>query len=494
MGTRRQSALQIATLAIIWLSQLPAPFAYNGRASESERWFWDRLGQLEAAASPIAAASEPQPSAIARRLEDFNSAVPLLRTEASESLIESLLSRHRQRTRVMLARRPLYFPLIEKLVAEQELPAELKCLPMAASALNPAGRFSGGRAGLWGFTEPTARLYGLRIDARLDERLDPQRSTEAAIQRLQDLYEVFGDWRLAIAAHGAGPAAVQRAIEKEGGSRQFDKLEPHLPIESLALLDAFTAAVYLDRFYELEGLKPAPPVTQASLPVNPMAKDESPVTGSDAGATAATIEDALQWKESYSLTVYQVRPGDSLGRISRRYGVSISDLRRWNGLRSDLIFPGQQLEIRAPDRRIRQAKSTPPSKPKAVPPPDTRGLELHYHQVSSGETLSGIADRYQVRLSDLRRWNGISGDLIYAGQRLKVYSPARQQAASVAAKPEPLPDNAPQQYYIIRSGDTLWSIARRFPGVSAEDLKRLNNVHDARSLRPGMRILIPSGD
>ena len=559
---RRRISLLLVCAALTWVLQATAAGFWNGRSEESQRWFSERLAQLGSKGFQEAPKGSPQAAflvsgalshqsaaaIIAQRLADSGSSFLIPHSPASDDLIRSLLSRQRRQSERLMAFRALYFPSIEKLLAEHGLPMELKYLAMAASALNPAGRFSDGRAGLWGFTLPTARLYGLRINEQLDERLDPERSTQAAIRRLQDLEQTFGDWHLAIAAHGGGPAAVQRAIQREGGKRRLDRVAKHLPAESQALLDAFAASFYLDRFQAEHGLRPAaiqfPQQIEAVTVDRPMELKETaklldtrldtltklnphwlqgrvhpskgsarlrlpadlaqtftealsslpaPETQADPShpAGTSTVEEALTWRDSHQLTVYRVRPGDSLGRISNRFGVSISEIRRWNGLRSNLIIAGQDLEIRAPDRASSPGRSAPSRS--AQPSEAPKGAELHWHRVRSGETLGGIAERYRVRTSHLRRWNGLQGDLIYAGHRLKVYLSPGQAVAS-DARPQVRPSKGSSQYYTIRSGDTLWSIARLYPGVSADDLKRFNELRDERSLRPGRRLRIPESE
>ncbi|MEE8584408.1 MAG: LysM peptidoglycan-binding domain-containing protein [Acidobacteriota bacterium] len=545
-----------------WVLQATAAGFWNGRSEESQRWFSERLAQLGSKGFQEAPIGSPQAAflvsgarshqwtfgSIAQRLADSGSSFLIPRSPASDDLIRSLLSRQRRQSELLMAFRALYFPSIEKLLAEHGLPMELKYLAMAASALNPGGRYSDGRAGLWGFPLPTARLYGLRIDEQLDERLDPERSTQAALRRLQDLEQTFGDWPLVIAAHGGGPAAVQRAIQREGGSRRLDRVAKHLPAESQALLDAFAASFYLDRFHAEHGLRPAaiqfPRQVQAVSVDRPMELKQAaqlldtrldtlealnphwlqgrihpfngtarlrlpadlaqtfpevlsslpaPETQADPShpSGAATVEEALTWRDSRQLTVYRIRPGDSLGRISNRFGVSISEIRQWNGLRGNLIIAGQDLEIRAPDRASSAGRSAPARASQPLQAP--QGAELHWHRVRAGETLGGIAERYRVRTSHLRRWNGLRGDLIYAGRRLKVYLSPGQAAAS-DARPQARPSKGSGQSYTIRRGDTLWSIARLYPGVSADDLKRFNDLRDERSLRPGKRLRIPESE
>jgi membrane-bound lytic murein transglycosylase D len=286
-----------------------------------------------------------------------------------------------------LARSGRYLPMILDVFKQKGLPEELVFTAMIESGFNPVAVSRAGAKGLWQFMAPTARLYGLRVDGWLDERLDPEKSTVAAANYLRDLYALFGSWDLAQAAYNAGEVRVQQAIQGTG-SRDFWALHrsPLLLDETKNFVPAIHAATLIGRQPERYGFTviPEEPLRyeQVSVPkgsrlirlaslsgvalqdleaLNPelrqkQAPPDAPyelkVPLGTAGAVQTAVEkDAAARKIAPAprAGVYVVQAGDTLWRIARQYGVSSKQLARWNSLeRPDLIFPGERLRVTAP--------------------------------------------------------------------------------------------------------------------------------------------------
>lgn len=297
-----------------------------------------------------------------------------------------------------------YFPIFEDILAKHDLPYELCYMPVIESALNPQARSHMGATGLWQFMPATGKKYGLEINSLVDERMDPIRSTEAACLFLKNLYAIFQDWNLVIAAYNCGPGNVNKAIHRAGGKRDFWSIYPYLPSEIRGYLPIFIAASYAMNYAEAHGICPATPLaTMASDTIEttqrqhlkqiadnidiPLAElrrlnpqyPRDIIPGGKAYAICLPIEKAglyidkqdtilaYQAKElihnrrdeiellhrtsvngGYSIngvTYYKIKEGDTLGGIAKKFRVSVKQLKAWNGLKSDMIRAGKTLKI-----------------------------------------------------------------------------------------------------------------------------------------------------
>lgn len=290
-----------------------------------------------------------------------------------------------------------YFPFIEDELLKQGLPIELRALPIIESALSPTAVSHAGAAGLWQFMPSTGKSYGLEVNSLVDERRDPIRATEAACHFLKDLYTIFGDWTLAIAAYNCGPGNVSKAIARSGG-RSFWEIYDYLPRETRGYVPAFIGATYAFNYHRQHGIEPVePPIPLAvdTIRVNRILHLEQIASTIDvpmetlrmlnpqyrldiipASTRPYTLvlpqrniaqyiarEEEIMAKDSLYLkeylnpvnldkkrqerasTVYRIKNGDTLGGIARRHGVTVKQLMRWNNLRSDRIRAGQRLRI-----------------------------------------------------------------------------------------------------------------------------------------------------
>jgi membrane-bound lytic murein transglycosylase D len=285
-----------------------------------------------------------------------------------------------------LVRAGRYLPMILDVFRQKGLPDELVFTAMIESGFNPLAVSHAGAKGLWQFMAPTARLYGLRVDRWLDERLDPEKSTVAAANYLRDLYNQFGSWDLAQAAYNAGEVRVQRAIQGTG-SRDFWRLHrsPLLLEETKNFVPAIHAATLIGRQPERYGFTVVPEeplrYEQVTVPrgsrlvrlaalsgvtvqdlesLNPELRQKQtppdstyelkvPLGSSDAVQTALRME-AVPHKHAPAprAGIHVVKSGETLWRIARQYGVSSTQLVKWNALeKPDRIFPGERLQVTA---------------------------------------------------------------------------------------------------------------------------------------------------
>lgn len=335
---------------------------------------------------------------IFRALMDLDARTPL-DLAPHGAVLDRIVFMMRHRPRFlgrMMGRAPHYFPLFEEALDRHDLPLELKVLPVLESGLNPLARSGAGATGLWQFMYSTARSQGLEINSWVDERRDPVASTEAAcrfLNRLHGMYE--GDWALALAAYNAGPGNVNKAIRRSG-SRDFWKVRRFLPRETAHYVPSIMALVYLFEHPVESGLVPSEPMVpqhdldtilirrnvrfdQLALAMgrpeeevaqlNPQYRKNVIPGAVDGGWPLVlpvrcvgtfldSLPSALEWEPARTpevnfepeVTVYRVKSGDVLGTIARKHGVSVRDLRSWNGLRGDMIRVGQKLYIHADPR------------------------------------------------------------------------------------------------------------------------------------------------
>ncbi len=362
----------------------------------------------------------------------------------------------RELTERMLGRGELYFPFFEEQLDRHDVPLEMKYLAVVESALNPTARSRMGAVGLWQFMFHTGRSYGLQVNSYVDDRADPIRSTIAAAQHLRDLYNIYGDWSLVIAAYNAGPGNVNRAIRRAGGVKDFWAIRHFLPRETRNYVPAFIAATYVMEHAQEHNLYAVPPVYShhdidtiavrqelslrtvsefLDIPLdhlrylNPAFRQniipnnrENPyvlrIPNEFTGLFLANEEQIYNYRSPEQIrqeelaaqlretTVHVVSRGEVLGTIARRYGTSVREIQQLNNLRGTLIRPGQRLIVRAPA---------------PAPTPVAGGANVHV--VRRGENLGAIARRYSISVNQLMQWNQLSGTTIHPGQQLIVRPP-----------------------------------------------------------------------
>lgn len=294
-----------------------------------------------------------------------------------------------------------YFRLFEQVLDKNKLPLELKYLPVIESALNPTAISRVGAAGLWQFMAATGRMYGLEINSLVDERMDPYKSTHAAVRYLKDLYDIYGDWHLVIAAYNCGPGNVNKAIRRAGGKQDYWTIYPFLPAETRGYVPIFIAANYAMYYAHAHN------ICKATIEF-PKAIDTVMINQRVHFEQIAQVLDIP--KEQIKMMNPQYRreiiPGDikpyAVILPLKKTGVFIDKFDEIVAYKADSLVNNRRAEV-----SVTQSAAS-------------SGGRVTYHTVRKGQTLSGIAVRYGVSVARIRQWNNIKGSMIRPGQRIKI--------------------------------------------------------------------------
>ncbi|XLS29254.1 LysM peptidoglycan-binding domain-containing protein [Flavobacteriaceae bacterium M23B6Z8] len=407
------------------------------------------------------------------RLQRLNQRTPfnIAYNPSLESVIKSFLKRRRGSLQKLMDKSDYYFPMFEQELDIYDIPLEVKYLAIVESALNPRARSRVGATGLWQFMFATGRMYGLDVNSYVDERMDPLKSTTAAAKYLAKLYEIFEDWDLALAAYNSGPGNVSKAIRRSGGYKNYWNLRPYLPRETAGYVPAFLATMYIFEYAEEHGF------TRRKNPVAYFETDTVSVKKMIAfdhisELTGIEKEEVAFLNPAYKLDVIPVVEGkDYALRLSTdAIGKFVAN--------EDSIYAYVTAELAKREKPLPQLVKI--------------DSKIRY-RVRSGDFLGKIANRYGVRVRDIKRWNGLRSNNLRIGQRLTIYPRKPNfkapKSASNSSAVKPVVNNASTNYksYTVRSGDSLWTIAKKFPGVSVENLKNWNGISGSK-LKPGMRL------
>ena len=402
-----------------------------------------------------------------------------------KSYVKTYSSRKRDKTEKMLGKMVMYFPIFEKYLAENNMPEDIKYLSVVESALNPIAVSRAGATGLWQFMPMTGKEYGLEINVNVDERRDPHESTKAAIAYLKRLHNKYQDWELALAAYNSGPGRVNRAIRR-GRSKNFWKIKKYLPKETRNYVPAFVAANYIVNFYKHHNLTPRYPSIEMQLTASTKVYQTLTFREiSDISGTPIHIIEALN--PGY-------KTGTITGRSSGRY----------------LTLPKHTMN------KFLAAFARPDSPTYASANVPQRYFRSVYY-VQQGDNIRHIANLFSCHPRHIMAWNDLVQPFLAIGQELTVYqlgsnivTPQLESLPSVPStqmkveqEKEPTLKEATvlglknnnantsattnntrasifkkkkYQYHFIQRNESLIDIADKYPGISVEDIIKLNRI------------------
>ncbi len=406
-----------------------------------------------------------------RRLEELNARTPfnIAYNPSLESVIKSYLKNRRKSLERLMASSQYYFPMFERELDNHNIPLEVKYLAIVESALKPRAKSRVGATGLWQFMFATGKQFGLDVSSYVDERSDPIMSTEAASKYLASLYRIFGDWDLALAAYNSGPGNVTKAIRRSGGYTNYWNIRPHLPRETAGYLPAFLATMYIFEYASEHGFQPQKPET-IYIETDTVRVKQMITLDQVAELTSIPIEKLQFLNPSYKLDIIPfIKDENYTLRLPREHiGTFVNN--------EENIYAFAKAEFDKREKPLPQFYDT--------------NSRIRY-RVRSGDYLGKIARKYGIRVSQIKRWNGLRSNNIRVGQRLTVYprKPAFTASAKPSSKTAIAKSSKNDKTYKVKTGDSLWSIAQKFPGVSIQNLKDWNNISSSK-LKAGMILVL----
>lgn len=351
----------------------------------NEKLLNERFAKSEYASSPVAGASSVADEVYERRLKSIPSAIELTYNSQVRNHIIYYLDRMYRSVGVMLGLSKYYFPLFEDILDKHGVPTDLKYLVMIESAFNPKAVSRAGATGLWQFMYATGRMYDLRENSIIDDRRDPIRATEAAAKFLRDLYNIYNDWQLVLAAYNCGPGNVNKAIKRSGG-RTFWEIYDFLPRETRSYVPAFIAATYVMNFYYEHGIRPAE-LTQPLALLND---------------TVIVNKDVYFGQISSLLNI----PVEEIESLNPQYKMSfIPGTQDRYSLKLPLKYIDQYIELEDSISKFELEKYRKDLVKDNEGDSNVYVVKTIYHKVKKGEGWTSIAKRYGVSVSEIRAWN-----------------------------------------------------------------------------------------
>lgn len=384
-----------------------------------------------------------------------------------ESVIKRFLKNRKNSLERLMGLSEYYFPHFEKELDAHNMPLEIKYLAIVESALNPRAKSRVGATGLWQFMYATGKEHGLDVSSYVDERSDLDKSTKAACEYLTRVYKIFGDWDLALASYNSGPGNVSKAIRRSGGNKNYWNIRSFLPRETAGYVPIFQATMYVFEYAKEHNLR-------AEIPEH----------------------------HYFEVDTIRVKKKLALKHVSELLDIEMDDLQFMNpSYKMDIIpvVEGEDYLLRLPKTHIGKfithendiyAYADLEFNKREKPLPElTKTSNRIRYRVRSGDFLGKIAKRYGVKVSSIKRWNGLRSNSLKIGQRLIIYP--RYPDKVVAKKSiKSGVKMTTKGTYKVKSGDTLYGIAKKYAGVSAANIEAHNNLSGS-SLKPGMVLKIP---
>jgi peptidoglycan lytic transglycosylase D len=404
-----------------------------------------------------------------------------------------------------LRRAGRYSEMIRRVLAEEGIPSDLIYLAQAESAFEPQALSRAGARGLWQFMSYRGKQYGLEHSWWLDERQDPEKATRAAAHHLRDLYEMFGDWYLVMAAYNSGPGTVQHAVERTGYADFWELYKANvLPQETrnyvpiilaLTLISKDPARYGLefvpDEPLQVDRVQPGhavdlrlvsetidvdvdtlkllnPQLLRLVTPNDPRFVLQIPAGRAEEfekGMAQIPPENWVSWRR------HRVEEGETLSSIARRYRISVASLAEVNEL----------------DAQARPEVNAKLIIPATVQPPPSLGTLVRY-RARHGDTVESVADQFNITVAELKKWNGMRSNRLVAGMRLKIYpgvtGPMPVKGSVTAARAEVPAKPGQSVTHRVQQGETLWSIAQAYQ-TTIEALRSGNRFLFSRPLQAG---------
>jgi len=426
-----------------------------------------------------------------------------------ENIIKSFLKNRKKSFERLMAISEYYFPLFEEALAKQNVPLEIKYLAVVESALNPKAVSRVGATGLWQFMYQTGKQYNLKIDSYVDDRSDPLKASEAAAQYMSNMYAIFGDWDLVLASYNSGPGNVAKAIRRSGGQQNYWNIRKNLPQETQGYVPAFLATMYIYEYHKEHGIVPNRAIIKHFATDTILIKKEM---------SFKQISDLLDipvsqlqlLNPSYKLNVvpfYQDQP-HYLRLPTEKISVFASN--------EDKIYAYAQRELDFREKPFQVTKAVVVTDSLNYTQQRVTLPKAKYYTVKRGDNLGEIADKYNVSVDDIKKWNNLRSSTVSRGKSLKILT---NESVVKMVKKEPKTDNqqiavsdvkinkedktkkivkadtlsaAVATYYVVQKGDNLGNIAKK-NNVTVEEIKEWNNLSN-NSIQLGMSLQVAKNE
>jgi membrane-bound lytic murein transglycosylase D len=416
-------------------------------------------------------------SEVAKKIKAMETDMPFELNERIFAFINYFTVRNRDYTKMVLQRQDIFFPLFEQTLADHDMPDDIKFLAIIESGLNPTAKSRVGAMGLWQFMPATGKMYSLNINTDIDDRMDPEMSTEAAAKYLKSLYRMFGNWELALAAYNCGPGNVRKAIRRSGGKKTFWEIYKYLPRETRSYVPQFQAMMYVLRHTEDHNFvleNPTYPIAYEKIKFNQELDLEEL-----ANITGICIEDL----EVLNPSVQNRLIPSTNKHMAIRVPKSKSEYITQN-------YEQFSEAVKLTTERSIALRSTPvknTNNPAATIPANQNKI---IYVVKSGDVLGSIAQRHGTTVNNIKAWNNISSNTIRIGQKLDIYTKSSAFDKAVAQNnnaSSSISDNP--KTYTVQPGDSLWLISKKHNGISIDQIKKLNNLN-TNQIKPGQKLII----
>ena len=408
------------------------------------------------------------------RLSCIQREIPLNFNNKVYGFVNYFSVRNRDYTKEVIRKSTIYFPIIEKYLKKYNLPDELKYLAIVESGLNPQIISRAGAGGLWQFMPYTGNMFKLHQDWYIDERFDPYQATEAACKYLSSLYSMFGNWELALAAYNSGPGNVRKAIRKSGYKKSFWEIYRYLPRETRSYVPQFVAITYTLNYAEEYNLLPAEPAY--------FLDNDTLMIKGYANLKTLARELSICYEDIKKLNPNLKRFGIKSTKQFYPIRLPIDKIEEARINRDSLLYLASLDGRKELEYKARNSSGS------------TFGRDKHTYRVKSGDVLGIIAERYSVRITDIKKWNRLRNNTIRIGQNLTIWTYPNNKikptikTITTAKHRVPIDING-KKTHIVQPGDTLWDISRMYKNLDIEKIKTLNKLHSTK-LKPGQILII----
>jgi membrane-bound lytic murein transglycosylase D len=419
------------------------------------------------------------------QLAHMNTYIEMTYNDVVQKFIEFYAIKRRRQVEVMLGLSEYYFPIFEEALDKYGLPLELKFLPIIESALNPRAISRAGASGLWQFMYTTGKLYKLNVNSFVDERQDPVKASDAAARYLRDLYDIFHDWHLVIAAYNCGPGNIYKAIKRTGKTTYWG-IYDRLPRETRGYVPAFIAAAYAMTNYKEYKMVPRkiemPVATDTIIITNELHLQQV------AEVLQIPLEKLKSLNPQYKKNIIPANYEPYPLMLPAEYLTQFIALKDSIFNYKDSLFFGN----------VRPSQYGNPALNNNNNKTNSSGDVRIVYTIKSGDTFGTIAKRFQITTADIKSWNNIHKNRLVAGKKLDIYvssDRANKYKNTNSNKTQTTKNNTTISNdgkwitYTIQSGDNFWSISKKY-GVSVDDLYQWNSLNKSSKLQVGQKIKI----